>query len=83
MTERQLTEWITPEAEATIERTSACRSSDPADVARLVLWLAADDCRACTAQRWVVDGDGCVMSPPQRRQAPGPPRPSGRGFTLK
>ena len=28
----------------------------PADVARLVLWLAAEDSRSCTAQRWVVDG---------------------------
>ena len=28
----------------------------PADVARLVLWLAADDSRMCTAQRWIVDG---------------------------
>ena len=28
----------------------------PADVARLVLWLAADDSRMCTAQNWVVDG---------------------------
>jgi D-xylose 1-dehydrogenase len=25
-------------------------------VARLLLWLAADDSRACTAQRWIVDG---------------------------
>ena len=23
---------------------------------RLLLWLAADDSRACTAQRWIVDG---------------------------
>jgi NAD(P)-dependent dehydrogenase (short-subunit alcohol dehydrogenase family) len=28
----------------------------PADVARLVLWLAADDSRVCTGQNWVVDG---------------------------
>jgi NAD(P)-dependent dehydrogenase (short-subunit alcohol dehydrogenase family) len=28
----------------------------PDDVARLVLWLGADDSRMCTAQLWVVDG---------------------------
>jgi len=27
----------------------------PADVTRMVLWLAADDSRMCTAQLWVVD----------------------------
>ena len=28
----------------------------PADIARMALWLAADDSRMCTAQTWVVDG---------------------------
>lgn len=28
----------------------------PPDVARLVLWLAADDSRLCTSQTWTVDG---------------------------
>jgi NAD(P)-dependent dehydrogenase (short-subunit alcohol dehydrogenase family) len=28
----------------------------PPDLARMVLWLAADDSRMCTAQSWVVDG---------------------------
>jgi NAD(P)-dependent dehydrogenase (short-subunit alcohol dehydrogenase family) len=28
----------------------------PADIARMALWLAADDGRMCTAQTWVVDG---------------------------
>jgi D-xylose 1-dehydrogenase len=57
MTERQLAHWITPEAEATIER-NQCLTEKlvPADVARLVLWLAADDSRMCTGQRWIVDG---------------------------
>jgi NAD(P)-dependent dehydrogenase (short-subunit alcohol dehydrogenase family) len=27
----------------------------PSDVARLVLWLAADDSAMCTGQNWVVD----------------------------
>ena len=28
----------------------------PADIARLALWLAADDSRLCTAQTFIVDG---------------------------
>ena len=57
MTERQLTNWINPEAEASIERNQCLpQKLYPADVARLVLWLAAEDSRSCTAQKWVVDG---------------------------
>ena len=57
MTERQLAHWITPEAEAAIERNQCLpQKLHPADVARLVLWLAAEDSRSCTAQRWIVDG---------------------------
>ena len=57
MTERQLTQWVTPEAEDSIRR-SQCLPDKlyPDDVARLLLWLAADDSRSCTAQRWIVDG---------------------------
>ena len=56
MTERQLSNWITPEAEASIQRNQCLpQKLDPADVARLVLWLAADDSRSCTAQKWVID----------------------------
>jgi hypothetical protein len=28
----------------------------PDDIARMVLWLAADDSRSCTGQRWIVGG---------------------------
>jgi NAD(P)-dependent dehydrogenase (short-subunit alcohol dehydrogenase family) len=57
MTERQLTHWITPEAEASIARNQCLpQKLYPADVARLVLWLAAEDSRSCTAQMWVADG---------------------------
>jgi NAD(P)-dependent dehydrogenase (short-subunit alcohol dehydrogenase family) len=28
----------------------------PADLARLCLWLAADDSRMCTSQNYIVDG---------------------------
>jgi len=57
MTERQLRHWVTPEAEAAIARNQCLPDKlYPADVARLVLWLAAEDSRMCTAQRWIVDG---------------------------
>ncbi len=57
MTERQLRHWITPEAEASIERNQCLpQKVYPDDVARMLLWLAADDSRSCTAQKWVVDG---------------------------
>ncbi len=32
------------------------RPPPPADIARMALWLAADDSRMCTSQTWVVDG---------------------------
>jgi NAD(P)-dependent dehydrogenase (short-subunit alcohol dehydrogenase family) len=57
MTEKQVALWVTPEAEASIARNQCLPDKlYPDDVARLVLWLAADDSRACTAQRWIVDG---------------------------
>jgi D-xylose 1-dehydrogenase len=56
MTERQLTHWVTPEAEASIARNQCLPYRlYPADVARLVLWLAAEDSRGCTAQTWIAD----------------------------
>jgi D-xylose 1-dehydrogenase len=57
MTEKQLTQWVTPEAEESIVRNQCLPDKVyPDDVARLLLWLAADDSRSCTAQRWIVDG---------------------------
>jgi D-xylose 1-dehydrogenase len=57
MTERQLTHWITPQAEEAIQRNQCLpQKLYPDDVARMMLWLAADDSRSCTAQNWVVDG---------------------------
>ena len=57
MTERQLSDWVTPEAGREIDR-SQCLPGRvlPADIARMALWLAADDSRMCTSQTWVVDG---------------------------
>jgi NAD(P)-dependent dehydrogenase (short-subunit alcohol dehydrogenase family) len=57
MTERQLRDWVTPEAERLIEAAQSLpQKLVPADVARMVLWLAADDSAMCTGQNWVVDG---------------------------
>ena len=57
MIERQKTLWLTPEAErSTLAAQCLKRMLVPDDVARLVLWLAADDSRMCTGQNWVVDG---------------------------
>ncbi len=56
-TERQLALWATPEGEAqNMERQCLKERLYPPDVARLVLWLAADDSRMVTAQHFVVDG---------------------------
>ncbi|GAB0114082.1 SDR family NAD(P)-dependent oxidoreductase [Acidisoma sp. C75] len=57
MTERQLKLWMNPEADA--KRAAGQCIPDrlhPADVARMVLWLAADDSELVTAREFVVDG---------------------------
>ncbi len=56
MTERQITHWLTPEGERNLMQVQCLKEKlMPADVTRMVLWLAADDSRMCTAQLWVVD----------------------------
>ena len=56
MTERQITLWLTPEAEENLIRSQCLKTKVvPADVARMVLWLASDDSRMCTSQLWFVD----------------------------
>jgi NAD(P)-dependent dehydrogenase (short-subunit alcohol dehydrogenase family) len=56
MTQRQIDLWLTPEAEANLLQAQCLKTKlVPADVARMVLWLAADDSRMCTSQLWVVD----------------------------
>jgi D-xylose 1-dehydrogenase len=57
MTQRQINLWLTPEAEENLLRAQCLKTKlVPADVARMVLWLASDDSRMCTSQLWVVDG---------------------------
>lgn len=57
MTERQITLWLTPEGEQELMRRQCLkRKLLPEDIARVVLFLAADDSGACTNQSYVVDG---------------------------
>ena len=56
-TERQLTKWWTPEGESGTLRDQALkRRITPVEFAQMVLFLAADDGAACTAQQFMVDG---------------------------
>lgn len=56
-TERQLTKWWSPEGEAGTMRDQAIkRRILPEEFAQIVLFLAADDGAACTAQQFMVDG---------------------------
>lgn len=57
MTERQKTLWLTNEARTrTLEAQCLKEMLEPADIARMVLWLGSDDSRMCSAQLFVVDG---------------------------
>ena len=57
MTERQLTLWLTPEGEQELmKRQCLKRKLVPADIARTVLFFAAEDSGACTNQNYIVDG---------------------------
>lgn len=57
MTERQLQLWLTPEGEREIERNQCLPDRlQPEDIAAMVLFLASDDARMCTAQEFIVDG---------------------------
>jgi NAD(P)-dependent dehydrogenase (short-subunit alcohol dehydrogenase family) len=57
MTERQVTRWLTPEAETRLMQNQSLKEKlYPEDVARMALFLAADDSRMITGQSLVVDG---------------------------
>ena len=57
MTERQLTHWLDPEGEKLIDSSQALKGRVyPDDVARMALFLAADDSAMISAQQFLVDG---------------------------
>lgn len=57
MTERQRRLWFTPEYLAEVMKAQALkRELLPEDVARLVLFLAADDSAGITGQNFIIDG---------------------------
>lgn len=56
-TERQMKLWMTPETlQHTLDRQALKQIVQPDDIARMVLFLAADDSRLCTGQNFIVDG---------------------------
>lgn len=56
MTERQKALWLTPEGEQSIDRNQCLPDRLSAqDLANMVLFLASDDARMCTAQEFIVD----------------------------
>lgn len=56
MTRRQIALHLTPEAEADLLESQCLKTMlVPADLAPVILFLAADDSRACTNQSYVVD----------------------------
>ena len=57
MTEKQLRLWVNEQTNKQIDAQQCLPSRlEPADIARMALFLAADDSRMCTAQDFVVDG---------------------------
>lgn len=57
MTERQVRLWLDEAGERQIQENQCLkRKLYPPDIARMVLFLAADDSENCTAQNFVVDG---------------------------
>lgn len=57
MTERQLKNWVGPEEEKLIDASQALKGRVfPADIARMVLFLAADDSQMISGQDFIVDG---------------------------
>ena len=57
MTDRQIRLWLNEAGERQIaERQCLTEKLYPPDIARMVLFLAADDSRMCTSQNYIVDG---------------------------
>jgi NAD(P)-dependent dehydrogenase (short-subunit alcohol dehydrogenase family) len=57
MTERQLRDWVNDDTAEDIRRNQCLKSQlMPDDISAMVLFLASDDSRMCTAQNFIVDG---------------------------
>ena len=57
MTDRQVSLWLDDKGERQIEERQALKGRlHSPDIARMALWLAADDSRMCSKQTFVVDG---------------------------
>jgi len=57
LTERQINLWLTPEGERQIaDRQCLPDHLHAPDIARMALFLAADDSRMCSSQNFIVDG---------------------------
>jgi NAD(P)-dependent dehydrogenase (short-subunit alcohol dehydrogenase family) len=57
MTERQLTRWVGDAENKLIDESQALKGRVyPADIARMALFLAADDSRMISGQDFIVDG---------------------------
>lgn len=57
MTERQIENWLTPEGEIELmQRQCLKRKLIPDDIAKVVLFFAADDSGVCTNQNYIADG---------------------------
>lgn len=57
MTERQMRLWLNADGERQIaERQCLPDRLQPSDIARMALFLAADDSRMCSSQQFIVDG---------------------------
>ena len=56
LTERQVKLWLDADGERQLFENQCLKEKlYPPDIARMVLWLAADDSRMCTAQNFIVD----------------------------
>jgi enoyl-[acyl-carrier-protein] reductase (NADH) len=56
MTERQRTQWWTPEKAATNQAAQALKGEIlPEDIAQMVLFLCSDVSRMCAGQNFIVD----------------------------
>lgn len=57
MTERQLALWVDEAGERAIDQHQCMAGRlQPIDIARMVLYLSAEDSKMCTAQEFIVDG---------------------------